>query len=64
MYRIDNFHHELCSPFRMDVHDFIKVRKANMKITTIKWIPWGVEIDPYYIDCTYILQFPILIFLN
>lgn len=44
--------------------DFIRLRRANLKITTVLWLITGVEIDPMYTDCTYHFHTPVLIFLN
>lgn len=47
-----------------DAGEFFLLRKDNLKITNIFWICTGLEIDPYYIDCTYEIKTAILIFLN
>ncbi len=47
-----------------DARELIEVRKKYRAITTIKWLVAGVEIDPFYIDCTYEFGVPVLIFLN
>jgi hypothetical protein len=44
--------------------EFIRLRKANLKITNVFWLVTGVEIDPTYDDCTYHYHTPVLIFLN
>lgn len=44
--------------------DFIRLRKANLKITNVLWLVTGVEIDPMYADCIYHFRTPVLIFLN
>ena len=64
MYTIENFHYGLCPNQITDVKEFFELRKKFIKITSVKWIVCGVEIDPYYIDATYTFKFPILIFLN
>lgn len=47
-----------------NVKEFYELRKTHLKITSVKWIVVGVEIDPYYIDCAYQTHTPILLFLN
>lgn len=44
--------------------EFYDLRKRHLTITDIKWVVVGVEVDPYYIDCTYHFHTPILLFLN
>jgi hypothetical protein len=47
-----------------DVHDFFSLRKRHLKITTVMWIPVGVEVDPMFIGCVQTLHIPVLLFLN
>lgn len=63
-YKIENFHYSLCDNIIEHPKDLLELRKQFLKITTILWVCHDVEIDPYYLDCAYNLQFPILIFLN
>jgi hypothetical protein len=61
-YKIDNFRYSLCQV--ANSKEFYQLRKQNLKVTTIVWICYGVEIDPLYIDATYEFKFPILLWLN
>jgi hypothetical protein len=63
-YTIENLGYSLCSVPLMDGKEFFKARKENLKITSILWVSYDAEIDPYFIDAVYVKQFPILIFLN
>lgn len=45
-------------------YEFMRLRKANLKITNIFWLVTGAEIDPMYCDCIYHYHTPVLIFLN
>jgi hypothetical protein len=63
-YTIDNFSYQLCSVPLADGKEFFKARKENLKVTSILWVSYGVEIDPCCTDAIYTKQFPILIFLN
>jgi hypothetical protein len=47
-----------------NAQEFIQLRRRYLKITQIFWLLRAVEIDPYYIDCTYELRTPVLIYLN
>jgi len=61
-YRIDIKGH--CLTGTDNAHEFVLTRKSNLKITQVLWLVRDVEIDPYYIDCTYHLRTPVLIYLN
>lgn len=62
-YRLDIKSYGLAGDCK-DAKEFFQLRKSNLKVTNIFWVTTGVEIDPYYIDCTYEFKAPILVFLN
>ena len=47
-----------------NAYEFMLTRKSNLNITQVLWLVRGVEIDPCYVDCTYELRTPVLIYLN
>lgn len=52
------------TPGVKDTKELFMLRKKYLGITDFIWLVRGVEIDPYYIDCTYQLRTAVLIFLN
>lgn len=56
-YTIDSFKYFPCNTAR----EFFELRKGNLKVTTIKYIPIGVDLR--YADY-YILHTAIILFLN
>jgi hypothetical protein len=44
--------------------EFMRLRKANLKETTIVWVTTGWEADPDMDECIWYKRSPILIWLN